>query len=135
MSVFGAIDIGATGAGLGRVWMDTVANNLANIDTIHPADEEPFRAELVFAQERRNIRARMGEGVRVVSLIQQQGDPVKVLDPDHPFADEEGMVTRPVVDLTGQMTDMIVASRTYQVNLEVIRSGREAYQKALEIGR
>ena len=37
--------------------------------------------------------------------------------------------------MAGQMADLIVAQRSYQMNLEVIRTGEEAYQSALRIGR
>ena len=52
-----------------------------------------------------------------------------------PLADEEGYVVRAVVDVAAQMSDLIVAQRSYQMNLQVIRSGEEAYQSALRIGR
>jgi flagellar basal-body rod protein FlgC len=41
----------------------------------------------------------------------------------------------PVVDLAAQMSDLILATRAYQANLSVIKSGREAYESALKIGR
>ena len=44
-------------------------------------------------------------------------------------------VTRPVVDLSTEMTNMLVASRLYQANLSVMSSAREAYQAALSIGK
>jgi flagellar basal-body rod protein FlgC len=58
-----------------------------------------------------------------------------VYDPDHPLASEEGYVVRPVVEMAGQMSDLIVAQRGYQMNIQVIRAGEEAYQAALRIGR
>jgi flagellar basal-body rod protein FlgC len=58
-----------------------------------------------------------------------------VFDPTHPYASDEGVVTRPVVDLATQMADMIGAQRTYQANLSVIKSSRDAYASAMQIGR
>ena len=127
---FETLKIAATGAGLGKTWIDAVAHNIANVNTIRPADEEPFRAKLVVARE-----AADGQGVEVVGIEQNEGEPPKAWDPDHPFADEDGVVTRPMVDLSAQMTDLIAAQRSYQANLSVIRSSREAYQAAMQIGR
>lgn len=40
-----------TGADLSQTWMDVIAHNLANANTIRPPGESPFRASLVHAQE------------------------------------------------------------------------------------
>ncbi len=136
MGAFHSIDVAATGAGVSRLWLDTLADNLANLNTIRPAGEEPFRARLVHARARPGRGGTdPGDGVQAAGLLPVAGDPQRVLDPDHPLADEDGLVTRPVVDMAGQMSDLILASRTYQINLEVIRTSREAYEAALRIGR
>ena len=127
---FESLNIAATGAGLGKTWIDAVAHNIANANTIRPYDEEPFRSKLVIARE-----AADGEGVEVAGITEVGGEAPEVWDPDHPFANEDGVVTRPMVDLAAQMTDLIAAQRTYQANLSVIRSSREAYQSAMQIGR
>ncbi len=135
MGAFRAIDIAATGANMSHLWLDVIANNLANVNTVRPASEQPFRAQLVFAQERTDRFTRTGDGVQVVALLDDRAPATEVFAPDNPLADDEGRVVLPVVDLAGQMADLIVASRSYQVNLEVIRSSREAYEAALRIGR
>ena len=58
-----------------------------------------------------------------------------MFDPDHPSADAQGYVTMPLVDLAGQMTDLILATRSYQMNVQVLQDAREAYQTALRIGQ
>jgi flagellar basal-body rod protein FlgC len=130
MGAFDSLDIAATGAHLGKTWIDAVAHNIANVNTVRPPDEEPFRAKLVVAREAAN-----GAGVEIVGIQENAGEPPRVYDPTHPLADEDGSVIRPVVDLPGQMADLIAAQRTYQANLSVIRSSREAYEAAMQIGR
>lgn len=58
-------------------------------------------------------------------------------DPTSPQADAEGYVTTPVVELATQMSDLTLANRTYQLNLETIesRESREAYQASPRIGQ
>ena len=51
------------------------------------------------------------------------------------LADEDGMVQGPLVDTAGQMSDLILASRHYQMNLQVVGAAEEAYRSALGIGR
>lgn len=135
MGPFATIDIAATGADVAQLWLETISHNLANVNTVRNPDEEPFRALLVHAEETVGARGGQGEGVHGVELLRSQGDPAWVFDPENPLASEEGYVVRPVIDVAGQMADLIVAQRSYQMNLEVIRTGEEAYQAALRIGR
>ena len=127
---FDALDIAASGANLGRTWLNAVAHNIANVNTVNPDGEEPFRAKLVVARESEN-----GRGVDVVGIDEVDDIAPQMYDPTHPYASEEGVVTRPVVDLATQMADMIGAQRTYQANLSVIKSSRDAYASAMQIGR
>ena len=132
--MFNSLDIAMSGALTSRVWMDAISDNVANANTVRPADEEPFRARLVVA---RAVRAADGtaHGVAVDSIVESQDDPILVYDPSSPLADEDGLVTRPVVDLGQQMTDLILASRSYEANLSVVDRVRETYMAALRIGR
>jgi flagellar basal-body rod protein FlgC len=44
-------------------------------------------------------------------------------------------VTQPVVDMAAQMTDLMLANRTYQLNLKTVETAQQAYQAALRIGQ
>lgn len=128
--MFGAIDAAASGVGLGRVWMDTIADNVANVNTVRPAGEEPFRAAQVVAES-------VGDqgGVRVAGLAAKGGTPEVTYDPTNPLADAQGYVTRPQVDLSEEMTNMLIANRLYDANLSVMQQARDSYQAALQIGK
>ena len=127
--MFGALDTAASGVRLGRVWMDAISDNVANVNTVRPAGEEPYRAREVVAA------ARGGRGVTVAGIVEQGGAPEVVHDPDNPLADEQGYVTRPKVDLSEEMTKMLMASRLYQANISVMQQARDAYNAGLQIGR
>lgn len=135
MGVFDSLDIAATGANVSQIWLDVLAHNLANVNTIRATDEEPFRAYLLHAEEITGGPGPAGTGTTPVRLLEDQSDPAWVFDPDHPLADEEGYVIRAVVDMAGQMSDLILAQRSYQLNLQVIRNSQEAYEAALRLGR
>ena len=130
MSMFGALDTAATGVGLGRIWMDATSTNVANINTVRPPGEEPFRARLVVAQ---TLQDRAGVGVS--KIVEQGGDPEVVFDPDNPLADDSGYVTRPKVDLATEMTNMLMAQRLYQANIAIAQQARDSYTAALQIGK
>ena len=133
--MFGALDAASSGATLSNTWLDAIADNVANINTVRPAGEEPFRARLVVAESVQGAGNSPGEGVRVGRIEVKGGEPERVFDPDNPLADGEGYVTRPQVDLSEEMANMMMATRSYQANLSVIDRVRDAYQKALQIGR
>ena len=130
MGMFGAMDIASSGVRLGRTWIDATSDNVANINTVRPAGEEPFRARLVVARTRAG-----GDGVDVERIAEKAGPPDVVYDPENPLADEAGYVTRPKVDLTEEMTNIMMASRLYQANLSVMQQARDSYQQALRIGQ
>jgi flagellar basal-body rod protein FlgC len=135
MTTFSAMDIGRTGVGFSHYWIDTLAHNMANVSTVRGGDEEPFRARLVMAQPLDGPFATTGSGVAVRAVVEDGADPALTYDPDHPMAAEDGTVVQPVVDMAGQMTDLIIANRSYQANLRTVETAKEAYQAALRIGQ
>jgi len=130
---FSSIDIGRTGVGFSHAWMDTIAHNIANVNTVTPGGEEPFRAQMIVAQE--ITEDGTGGGVAVGGMRESDEDGAQVYDPGHPLADANGNVTTPSVDLAAQMADLMVANRSYQANLRTIQSAREAYEAALRLGQ
>lgn len=132
--MFGALDTAVTGVNVSGTWLDAIAGNVANLNTVRSGDEEPFRASMLEV-ESVNRGDGIGAGVRVSRVLQKNGDPDVIFDPENPLADENGNVKRPVVDMSEEMTNMLIASRAYQANLSVMDRVRDSYLKALEIGR
>lgn len=135
MSIFASMDVGRTGAGFAKYWMDTVAHNVANANTVRGTEEEPFKARLVVARTLGGQIAPTGSGVAVGGVVETRQEAPREYLPDHPLADEDGYVTSAAVDLGTQLVDLIVAQRSYQANLRSITSAQEAYQSALRIGQ
>lgn len=131
---FSIIDIGRTGAGFSKYWLENVSHNLANLNTVRPAGEEPFRARMVEAQALQDDDGGQVRGVGVANVQDAEGEPIRVYDPQNPMADEDGFILMPVVDMAGEMVNLIQAQRSYQLSLKVIQSGQEAYQSALRLG-
>jgi flagellar basal-body rod protein FlgC len=134
MGMFGAIDTAGSGATVARTWLDAISDNIANINTTRPAGEEPFRARLVVAQSVEGTGG-VGQGVRVGGIALKSDQPVRTFDPGNPHADADGYVTRPVVEISEEMTNLLVAQRSYQLNLAVMDRARDAYLSALQIGQ
>lgn len=133
-TTFSSFEIARTGAGFSRYWIDTISHNLANVNTINGPDEEPFKARYVVARALGPGFSEVGSGVAVHDIVEDPSDPAYRFDPLHPLANEEGVVTLPQVDIAGQMVDLMLANRTYQLNLQTIQTAKEAYQSALRLG-
>lgn len=135
MSAFSAIDIGRTGVGFAGRWIDTISHNMANLNTVRGPDEEPFRARMLVARALDDEIAPTGSGVATEAVVELDEEPVRTHEPDHPMADDDGYITQASVDLAGQLSDLMLAQRTYEANTTTVQSGREAYEAALQIGQ
>lgn len=131
---FASIDIANTGLGFNKYWLDTIAHNIANVNTTTPVGQEPFRARMVVAMPI-DTNSSEGGGVSVSQVLNQGGDPEMAFDPQNPLADATGYVQGAVVDLAGQLGDLILASRTYQANMTVFKESRDALQTTTTLGR
>ena len=134
MAIFDTLGISASGLMVNRKWMDAVSDNMSNLNTVNPYDDEPFRERLVVAQA---VDYGSGTGGVRVARAEFGGDPEGriVYEPDHPLANEEGMVRYPDIDMGDQMVSLMMAQRDYQANLAVVERATNAYQAALQLGK
>jgi flagellar basal-body rod protein FlgC len=131
---FAGIAIANTGLGFNKYWMDTIAHDIANVNTTTTPGQQPFRARMVTAMPLPTNTAE-GGGVTIGDVVDQAGDPALIFDPQSPLADDKGYVQGPVVDLAGQMGDLIIASRSYQANMSVFKEARDSLQVATTLGK
>ena len=133
--IFSSLSVTASGMDVYKTWINAIADNVANINTIRSTDEAAFQQRMVVAQSVDNTPGGIGDGARVAGI--RLGNPEGRLyhDPAHPLADEDGLVRAPDIELSDQMSHLIVAQRSYQANVTVFERARDAYQRALEIGR
>jgi flagellar basal-body rod protein FlgC len=131
MTIFGAIGVAGSGMTVYRKWLDAISDNLANVSTVRSTDEDAFQARYIVAQ---SIESGDG-GVQVAGVALGSAEGRLVYEPDNPLADEGGYVRYPDIDMSSQMTQLIMAQRGYQANAAVVERARETYQAALQIGR
>lgn len=130
MGMFDAIGIAASGVNLNRKWLDAVSDNIANVSTATPTSGSAFQERMVVAQARPD-----GTGVDVAGIALGSATGRLTYDPQNALADKDGYVRMPDIDLSSQMTELIMAQRGYQANLQVVQRARDSYQQALQIGR
>lgn len=134
MALFNALDAAASGMTVSRVWLDAISDNVANVNTVRGPDEEPFRARMVQVAAVERSDGGPG-GARVTQIQDRPGDANWLYDPDHPLAGPDGYVQAANVDLGVEMTNMMIAQRSYQANLRMVTVATETYRAGLSIGR
>ncbi len=143
--MFGVFNISASGLSAQRLRMDIISDNIANSATIRPATETPFqrrypvfavKQESGFAKALRRSTGQLGQGVRVVAIAKDDFTPGElVYKPEHPFADAQGYVHMPNVNMMREMVNVMSASRAYEANVTALNASKSMIAKALEIGR
>lgn len=121
-----------------RTRLDVIAENIANANTTRGLNGRPYqRQQVVFSQALEQAQdGQLKPGGPVVSKIQADSRPGRsIYLPGHPDANASGMVVMPNVDVQEEMADMIIAGRTFEANLAVLKSGRQMTAQALSIGK
>lgn len=135
MSVFDTIAIAASGLTAQRLRMDVAASNLANAQTTHGANGQPYEEEAVVFQATQMGPEPAAQGVSAIAIVNPARPNVRTYDPGNPDADPQGFVTYPNVDVASEMTDMMGAARSYQVNATVAQAAKQQALDALDLGK
>lgn len=130
-----------------RFRMDTIAENIANVNTTHSEDGlGPYRRKIVTFEERslnpsfsstleQYRDSFKGNGVRVASVSDDTStDFIMDYDPSNPDADQNGYVSYPNVNTVTEMTNLIDATRAYQANVTVFNGLKSSAQQGIAIG-
>ena len=146
MGLFQAFNISASGMTAERFRIDTISQNVANVNTTRTEDGTPYRRKIVtfaektvtpFTQYYESARARaVGNGVKVTSVKEDtETDFIKTYDPSHPDADADGYVSYPNVNTVTEMTNLIDSSRAYEANTTAFDAMKNMVQAGLSIGQ
>lgn len=147
MSMMDAMNVSASGMTAQRLRMDTISQNIANVNTTRDENGEPYRRKIVVFEEKQSnsfeniLNTKLGSvstgnGVKVSAIEEDTDTPMnKVYDPSHPDADEEGYVTYPNVNTVTEMTNLIDSSRSYEANVTAFNATKSMALKGLEVGK
>ena len=128
-AIFGALGISNSGLHVFRKWLDTISDNLSNLNTVRPTSEAAYQARYL------QTTADPNGGAMITGVAFGDATGMVVSDPTNPLADQNGLVRRPDIDMNEQMTSLLIAQRGYQANLAVVERVRDAYQQALTLGK
>ena len=129
MGAFDALRIANTSLGAHQVWLDSLASNIANANTATRTNESAFQATFV------EFGALKEGGVDVTGFAASSAEGRMVHDPNSPLADAEGYVRLPDMDMSSQMSQLIMAQRGFQAAVSTTKTAQDTYTAALEIGR
>lgn len=153
MSLGTIFDIAGTGMNAQSLRLNTTASNLANAQSASSSVDEVYRSrQPVFAAiQQQAMNAAIGKssgegnlsqnqtdaaaGVQVMGIVESDAPLQRRYEPGHPKADEEGYVYYPNVNPVEEMANMIAASRSFQMNVEVMNSAKQMVQRVLTLGQ
>lgn len=148
MGFINTLDIVGSGLTAQKMRIDILTQNMVNAEVTRTEDGTPYRRQMVVFEEKPAASAfgnylgsafkRSGggtPGVQVSAIIEDDRAFKTVYDPEHPHADENGLVLMPNVDKIKEMSDALSATRAYEANITMANAIKLIAGKALEIGR
>ena len=142
MSLSSIFDIAGSGMNAQSIRLNTTASNLANAEAASSSIEETYRGRhpVFAALSESGVSAESpsdgaNAGVQVLGIVESQAPLEPRYEPGHPLADDEGYVYYPNVNVVEEMANMISASRSFQMNVEVMNSAKQMMQRVLTLGQ
>lgn len=114
--------------------LNTIASNLANAESTSVSGADAYRARQVVFRPVAGY-GQDGAGVEVAAVAQSNAPLKRVYRPGHPDADASGYVTQSNVDPVEEMVNMVAASRSYQMNIQVMTNARQLTQRVIDLMR
>ncbi len=140
MSINAIFDVAGSAMSAQSIRLNTVASNLANAQTASSSTGETYRARHpVFAPLYRELTGGAADeaqaGVQVLGIVESEAPLQPRYEPHHPLADEQGYVYYPNVNVVEEMADMISASRSFQINVQLVDAAKTLAQRVLALGQ
>jgi flagellar basal-body rod protein FlgC len=130
--MFDVLDVGASGLAAQRCRMDTIAGNLANINTTHDASGRvgPYRRRFAVFGAGQAGSDKPG----VHATVRLDKSPFqKRYEPGHQDADAQGYVSYPNIDLATEYVNMLEASRAYEANATMMEVTKAMMNSSLRL--
>jgi len=145
MSLNAIFDVAGTGMSAQSIRLNTVASNLANAQTASSSIDRAYRArhpvfaairnELLNGDFARGPYEEASAGVQVLGIVESDAPLQPRYEPHHPLADDKGYVWYPNVNVVEEMADMISASRSFQINVQIVDAAKTLAQRVLALGQ
>ncbi len=135
MGLLANFEISGSAISAQSVRLNTTASNMANSESVASSADEAYRTRHpVFQAMMKNQNSPAEVGVRMLGIIENPADVMRLYDPNHAMANEEGYIYGNNVNAVEEMANMISASRAYQNNVEVLTTSRDLLLRVLSLG-
>ena len=138
MSLFNIFNVSGSGMSAQSVRLNTTASNIANADSVSSSVDATYRARHpIFEAEmaKASHQQQSSQSVVVKGIVESDAPLQKEFSPNHPMADNDGFIYKPNVNVMEEMANMISASRSYQMNVQVAEAAKSMLQQTLRIGK
>lgn len=136
--MFNGLNITGSGMSMAKKWMEVTSNNISNINTNRGEDGNPYRRQTVVLESKSKFEDKfnenIGNGVQIKEIVHDRNEEL-IHNPDHPDANDDGYVRMPNINLTAEMTNLMVAEKAYGANVSAYNANKKIMEKELEIGR
>lgn len=133
-----AIAIAVSGLQASSMWIDAVASNIANARDTAPVPVSPPPPEGAPSQQTIYQPVSVAQSPLPGGGVDAHFSPVLpsysvTYDPSSPFANAQGMVAMPNVDIAEQMVNALEAVASYKANIAVIKTADKMAQDTLNL--
>ena len=135
--------------------LELVSNNIANADKVAKPGEKVYQKKKLVTREFEPFQSKIRNSILSVKkshtkhidksqqtnnrrdfqtyeIIEEEKTQL-VYDPAHPYADEDGYIRKPDINIVEEMVNLMSLSRTYEANVQTFNSTKNLAKKALEI--
>ena len=135
--------------------LELVSDNIANADQVAKPGEKVYQKKRLVSRDFEPFQSKMRDSVLSVKkshrkhieksqhtenkrqfknyeIIEEEKMQL-IYDPAHPYADEDGYIRKPDINIVEEMVDLMSLSRTYEANVQTFNSTKDLAKKALEI--
>lgn len=139
MSLNAIFDIAGSAMTAESARLTASAGNLSNANVESNSPDQVYKPKYpIFQSVQENANQWMGDqvkaGVQLKGVYESDVEPNKRYEPNNPMADEKGFVYTSNVNYVEEMANVISASRSYQMDIELLNTTKQLMQQTLRLG-
>lgn len=139
MSLNTVFDIAGSALSAETVRFRASVENMSNSNVTAGTPEEVYQPKYpIFQTIQESQNQWMGDqikaGVQIKGMYESDIEPSKRYEPNNPISDEKGFVYTTNVNSVEEMANVISASRSYQMNIELLNTAKQLMQRTLQLG-
>ena len=146
MPLMDIFDVAGSAMAAQNLRLNTTASNLANAESVSSNRDETYRArhpvfaarlaEATFSAEPQAAATEQAAaGVMVAGIVESDAPLQLKYEPHHPMADEAGYVAYPNVNVVEEMANMMSASHSFQMNVQMLSTVKSMAERLLTMGQ